>query len=170
MKESKNVNISNIHLHDRYGKIKKYETVSSILKEFYEIRLEYYHKRYKYLNEKHKYELSIIDARIKFVEGIISDEIIIFKKEDDEITEILEKYDLPKISKISFEDVGENDEKSYDYLLNMPMRTMSKRKLDELNKQFNDKADIAVALKKQTAEDLWKEDLKMFKKEYLKTV
>jgi DNA topoisomerase-2 len=170
MKESKNVNISNIHLHDRYGKIKKYETVSSILKEFYEIRLEYYHKRYKYLNEKHKYELSIIDARIKFVEGIISDEIIIFKKEDDEITEILEKYDLPKISKISFEDVCENDEKSYDYLLNMPMRTMSKRKLDELNKQFNDKADIAVALKKQTAEDLWKEDLKMFKKEYLKTV
>ena len=168
MKESKNVNISNIHLHDRYGKIKKYETATLILKEFYEIRLEYYHKRYKYLNEKHKYELSIIDARIKFIEGIISEEIIIFKKEDDEINEILEEYGLPKISKITFEDVKEDDEKSYDYLLNMPMRTMTKRKLDELTKQFDDKADLATALKERKSKDLWKEDLKEFKKEYLK--
>ena len=49
LKDSKHVNISNMHLHDSKGHIKKYECAIDIIKEFYEIRLEYYHKRYKYL-------------------------------------------------------------------------------------------------------------------------
>ena len=164
MKESKQVNISNIHLHDRNGKIKKYETIKSILKEYYEIRLEYYEKRYNYLIEKYQYELSIIKSRIKFIEGIINDDIVIFKKEDNEIDKILEEYELPKISKITYEEISKDDKDSYDYLLNMPMRTMTKKKLDELNKQMNDKISLLELLEKKNAKELWKEDLKELKK------
>ena len=165
MKESKNVNISNMHLHDKNGKITKYNSIKSIIKEFYEIRLEYYEKRYNYLIEKYKYELSVIESRIKFINGIINEDIIIFKKTDEEVIEILENYGLLKISKITFEDINDEDEKTFDYLLNMPMRTMTKKKLDELNKQYDDKTELLKTLQSKNAKQLWKEDLKELKKQ-----
>lgn len=165
IRESKNVNISNIHLHNKDGKITKYESIENIIKEFYEIRLEYYEKRYNYLVEKYKYELAVIESRIKFINGIINDDIIIFKKTDEEVIEILENYELLKISKITFEDINDKDEKTFDYLLNMPMRTMTKKKLDELNNQHEDKNKLLETLQKKNAKQLWKEDLKELKKQ-----
>ena len=164
LKESKNVNISNIHLYDLENKIKKYSNVKDIITDFYKIRLDYYNKRYNYLLEKYKYDLLIINARIKFVMGIIDDELDIFKKEDDVVMKMLEEFGLPKISKINYENIDED--KNYDYLLNMPMRSMTKSKLDELNKLKDDKEEILNSLKCKFPKDLWLEDLKEFEKKY----
>lgn len=159
LKDSKHVNISNMHLHDSKGHIKKYECVIDIIKEFYEIRLEYYHKRYKYLIKKLSYELMILLAKINFIEGIIDEDIIIFKKEDDEINQILEDFNLPKISKVNYDEFKEEDEKTYDYLLNLSVRTMTKKKIEELTKQSDDKTKELELLQNKTSKDLWKEDL-----------
>lgn len=164
IKETKNVNISNIHLHDRNGRIKKYDSICMIIQEFYEIRLEYYQKRYDYLIEKYTYELKIIESKIKFIEGIINDKIVIFKKDDDEVNKILEDNNLIKISKVTFEDTNEEDVKTFDYLLNMPMRTMTKKKLDELNKQLLEKGILLEELMNKNPKLLWKEDLEQLKK------
>jgi len=164
LKESKNVNISNIHLYDINRKIKKYTNANEIIIDFYQIRLSYYTKRYDYLLEKYKYDLLIINARIRFIIGIIDDELDIFKKEDDVVIKMLEDFDLPKISKISYENI--DDDKNYDYLLNMPMRSMTKSKLNELNKIKDDKENILDLLKSKFPKDLWLEDLKEFEKKY----
>ena len=135
-----------------------------IIQEFYEIRLEYYHKSYDYLIEKYTYELKIIESKIKFIEGIINDQIIIFEKDDDEVNKILEDNNLIKISKVAFEDKNEEDVKTFDYLLNMPMRTMTKKKLDELNKQLLEKGILLEELMNKNPKSLWKEDLEQLKK------
>ena len=153
-----------MHLHDSKGTIKKYQCISDIIKEFYEIRLDYYHKRYQYLIKKLEYEVMILLAKINFIEGIIDEDIIIFKKDDDEVNQILEDFDLPKISKVNYDDLKENDEKTYDYLLNLSVRTMTKKKIEELSKQSDDKTNELENLKKKTSKDLWREDLNELKK------
>ena len=77
---------------------------------------------------------------------------------------ILEDFGLPKISKINYENIDED--KNYDYLLNMPMRSMTKSKLDELNKLKDDKENIMNSLKCKFPKDLWLEDLNEFEKKY----
>ena len=169
LRESKQVNTSNMHLYNINGKIKKYDVIHNILTEWYNGRLPYYQKRYDYLIERLKYDLMIILAKIKFINGIINEEIVIFKKEDDEVNAILEAYELPKISKINFEDLKDNnDEKNYNYLLNMTMRTMTKKKMDELNKQKNDIEVQLEILEEKTPKNLWCEDLDEFEKLYCK--
>ena len=169
LRESKQVNTSNMHLYNINGKIKKYDIIHNILTDWYNTRLPYYQKRYDYLIERLKYDLMIILAKIKFINGIINEEIVIFKKEDDEVNAILEAYELPKISKINFEDLKDNnDEKNYNYLLNMTMRTMTKKKMDELNKQKNDIKVQLEILEEKTPKDLWCEDLDEFEKLYCK--
>ena len=101
----------------------------------------------------------ILLAKINFIEGIIDEDIIIFKKEDDEINQILEDFNLPKISKVNYDEFKEEDEKTYDYLLNLSVRTMTKKKIEELTKQSDDKTKELELLQNKTSKDLWKEDL-----------
>ena len=42
--DSKKTNTSNMHLFNKDGQIKKYESAESILEEFYEIRRDFYEK------------------------------------------------------------------------------------------------------------------------------
>ena len=159
LKESKNVSISNMHIHDRNGQMKKYDNISEIIHEFFEIRLEYYKKRYKYLLKKIEYELMILLSKINFIEDIIEEDIIIFKKDDEEIYKELEEFDLPKISKVNFDELKEDDTKTYDYLLNLSVRTMTKKKVEELSKQADNKTKELEELKNKKPKDLWIEDL-----------
>jgi DNA topoisomerase-2 len=167
LKESKQVNTSNMHLYNIDNKIMKYENVVNIMNEWYQNRLPYYHKRYAYLIDKLKYELKIIVAKIKFINGIINEEISIFKKEDDEVNQILEDYELDKISKIHFEDLKHNtEEPNFNYLLNMAMRTMTKKKMDELEKLKADLESQLKDLEEKTPTQLWLNDLNDFEDMY----
>ena len=160
--EYNSVKTSNIHLFNAMGQIEKY-TIDKIFNDFYEIRLECYKKRFKYLIDKIKYELMILEARIGFIEGFIDDSIIISKKTDEEIEEILKVF--PKISCLKFENLIDNDEGTYDYLLNMPMRTMSLRKIEDLNNNRDILLTELEKIKKETPKTLWLDDLKDLKKE-----
>ena len=49
LKLNKTVKMTNMHLYNSQGKIKKYNSVKEILEEYYIVRLEYYQKRKDYL-------------------------------------------------------------------------------------------------------------------------
>ena len=50
-------------------------------------------------------------------------------------------------------------EKSYNYLLNMPLWSLTKEKVDELLKEKDQKASEVEALKRMTPSDMWLKDL-----------
>jgi DNA topoisomerase-2 len=152
--ESRNTNLGNMHLFDADGKIKKYENALEILDDFYDVRLDLYIKRKAHIEELLEKELILLDSRVKFVLGVINDEIQIFHKEDSEIDAILEGYLLPKI------------EESYGYLTAMPIRSLTKKKVEELRKQLDEKNAEYLELKGKTVIDLWNEDLDNFVKQY----
>lgn len=60
---------------------------------------------------------------------------------------------------------SKNDEKtavSFDYLLNMPLYSLTKEKIDDLRSKIRAKKDDIEKLERATIEDLWLSDLDKF--------
>ena len=159
--DSKNTSVTNMHLYTDKGCIKKYNTIDEIIVEFYKLRLEFYIKRKEYQLKHLKSELEILNAKVKFIEGFINKEIDIINKDDEVIVKILEDKELPKIS-------TNDDVPSYNYLIGMPIRSLTKKKVTELNKQRDNKENEYNILLKKTPKQLWIADLDEFLKEYKK--
>ena len=155
--DSKHTNYSNMHLYNNKETITKYDCVEDILKEFYMLRLIYYTKRKEHMLKSFKKELDMIESKIRFIKEFIDGTITIIQKEDDEIEKMLEDNKYPKFAS----ETNEN-KFSYDYLLNMRIRTLTKSKMDELNKTHENKLAIYNELLDKNEKDLWKDDLAKF--------
>jgi DNA topoisomerase-2 len=169
--DCKNTNYSNMHLYNNKGVICKYDGVEEIMNEFYLIRIVYYAKRKEYMLKSMKKELDVYTAKIRFIEEFISGEINILQKEDEEIEQMLVDRNYPKFSSSSNEDeIGaeNNDSFSYDYLLNMKIKSLTKKKIDELKKLYENKLALYNDLESKSDKDLWKEDLLKFLEVYRK--
>lgn len=156
--DSKYTNYSNMHLYNNKGIICKYDNVEEIMKEFYLIRLVYYSKRKDHMLKVMQRELDVYKSKIRFIEGFISGEINILHKEDEEIEDILVGLEFPK-----FGNSEDNDESySYEYLLGMKIKSLTKKKVEELKKLFENKLAIYNDLLLKSDKDLWKADLTKF--------
>ena len=83
-----------------------------------------------------------------FIKGVTQNEIIISKKKKDEIVKQLEK--TQGIIKV-------ND--SFDYLLKLPLYSLTSEKILELEKQLKETKDYLKELKETTSEILWTKDI-----------
>ena len=165
LSDSKYTNYSNMHLYNNKETICKYDNAEEILKEFYMLRIVYYTKRKEYLLKSLKKDLDIIEYKRKFIKEFIDGTIDIVRKDDDEIDKILEEKEYPKFGS---EDIEKN--LSYDYLLNMKIRTLTKSKIEELDKQHENKFELYNDLFNKNEKDLWKDDLEKFLVVYKKNL
>jgi DNA topoisomerase-2 len=172
--DTKHTNYSNMNLYNNRGIITKYDNVEDIMKEFYFIRLIYYVKRKEYMLKYMQKDLDIYTAKIRFIEEFISGEINILQKEDDEIQAMLEEREYPKFGHVSENDnnndpnetTHNDDHFSYDYLLNMRIKSLTKKKIEELKKMHENKLALYNDLLNKTEKDLWKDDLNKFLEVY----
>lgn len=167
--DSKYSNYSNMHLYNNKGIICKYDNVEDIMKEFYLLRLVFYTKRKEYMLKSMKKELDVIESKVRFIEGFISGEVNILHKEDDEIEKILIEKNFPKFGTDDI-DSDETSSYSYDYLLNMKIKSLTKKKIEELKKLFESKMGIYNELMAKTEKELWKDDLNSFLNIYRKKI
>jgi hypothetical protein len=84
----------------------------------------------------------------------MNDELIIHKKEEDQIYKELEDSKYFK------------DDDSYRYLLSMQISSFTSTKLNELDKSIKTIKNTISDLESKTPADLWKSDLHEFKSEY----
>ena len=80
--------IYNIHLYNSSNKIQKY-TISEIIDEHFETRYNLYVKRKDYLLNILKNKICILESKIRFINDIISDNIIIYKRSKKDIVQQL---------------------------------------------------------------------------------
>ena len=165
--DTKYTNYTNMHLYNSGGIITKYENVEQILHEFYMIRLAFYVKRKEYLLRVLQHELDIYQAKIRFIEEFIDGTIDIMRKEDEEVQSILEERNYPKFGSNENTTV---EEFSYDYLLNMKIKSLTKKKIEELKGLFENKQSIYNDLSVKTEKELWKDDLDTFLVSYRKNL
>ncbi|KAM1369168.1 hypothetical protein ACFX2F_039790 [Malus domestica] len=175
------ISTSNMHLFDRKGVIKKYDTPEQILEDFFHLRLEFYEKRKKVLLEDLELELLKLENKVRFILGVVNGEIIVSnRKRADLFLELQQKgfTPFPKKTKAlepevagateNTEDAEENSEAAiekgarisdYEYLISMAIGTLTIERVQALLDD-RDKANAEVdELRKSTPRSLWLKDL-----------
>jgi DNA topoisomerase-2 len=155
-KLTEKINITNMHLFDSKGKIKKYTSPLEIIEEFSKVRLQYYTKRKEYICRELERELNLLKYKMMFIDNVITKNIIIEKQKKENIIKRLEELKFPKLS--------ENN--SYDYLLNMALYSLTLEKIEELNKKLEEKQEELDNLLGTTERQMWKNELDIFVKKY----
>jgi DNA topoisomerase II len=144
---TKTIKISNMHAFGTDFTIKKYSSIRKIIDEFYTIRLEKYKERKKFLLKQLKEELSINESKMNWLSMILNNKIDLRKLKQQDIINTLTKKKL----------VMKND--SYDYLLNMSIKEMSKDNLERLKEKIKTIKIKIKDLEKKSPTDLYRNDL-----------
>ena len=164
-KLTSNINTTNMILVNKDGIVKKYNSPYEIMDDFFDVRMEYYKRRKAYMLDIIKKELTLISYKVKFIREILNDTIDLRKKKRQVINELLKSKGL---SKLSNNLDASPDNYSYDYLVKMPLDTLTQEKIDELERKLGDKQIEFDELQQKTERRLWVEDLKMFFAKYKK--
>lgn len=143
----------NLNCIDENNRIREFSSIQEILDAFIEIRLSFYDKRKTHLLKTIRSELEILVSKYLFCKGIIEKTILVANKKKDEIIQQLEQ--IEKIIKV---------DESYDYLLRMPIHSVSKDKMIELHDQIKQKKEDYLKIKSTEIKDMWIDDLKIVEK------
>ena len=123
-----------------------------------------------------KQELLLLTTRARFILDVINDIVKVRNIPKSEIISTLEtlKYPkmLPNIGILELININpkQKDEGTYDFLISMPIYSLTKEKVDELLKEKEQKKTELEILESKSAKDLWEEDLVLFEGEYKKHI
>ena len=139
---------------DEFGKLKIFETSGEIVEYFVNFRLGYYKKRKEYLLAKLNRELKILGNRGKFIKSILDGKLKINNVAKSEIISQIENLGLEQI------------DESYDYLLRMPIYSLTKELFDKLKEDFVAKKVDIKRLEETDTKDMYLDDLSELKKKF----
>lgn len=149
LEESETENLTTL---DEFGKLKIFDSVEDIIKYFVSFRLGYYQKRKDFLLDKMQHDLKILGNRGKFIKLILEGKIQVNNKLKEEIIKQIETFSLDKI------------DGDYDYLLRMPIYSLTREMFEKLKEDFKMKKDEIEKLKLVEPKDMYLEDLSELKK------
>lgn len=138
---------TNMHLFDKNGLIKKYETVYHIINEWMNNRYPWYTVRKNYIIDSISHDLEIAQNKCTFLSMIMSDRIKVYRVPKDEVIKQLIQYKFTKI------------DDSYNYLLNLPVTSFTEEMINKLEEKI---VELKSKLKKvqETSEiQMWINDL-----------
>ena len=154
----KKYSITNMHLFDASGTIKKYNSPVEIMEEYYVVRLKLYEKRKEHELDILRNQLKMISNKVRFIMMIVDKKLIVNNKKRSELEAELDKHKFAKF------------DSTYNYLLGMPIYNLTVEKIDELKKQEEDKKHQYEELEKLTIETMWVNELNKLEKEYNKWI
>lgn len=146
------IHTKNMYAFDEEYTLRRFETPYDLIDYFYDVRLKYYDKRKKYLIDKINLDKDIISNRIKFINGVISSKIKIHRQPKLKIVNQLEVLKMTLV------------DDSYDYLLGMPIYSLTKEKMIELKELYEKKKIELEEIKNTEITKMWLDDLKILKK------
>lgn len=146
-KLSKTLNTHNMYLFNDKNIPKKYDTVEQIFNEWFDMRYRLYGDRKQYLQNKLSCQVVDLKNKVRFIQEFINDDIKILK---------VKKFDI--IIQLANRKYDRKDD-SFDYLINMPINSLTFEKIEDLNKNCKDKETQLNILNSKKVEDLWLEDL-----------
>ena len=149
LEESETENFTTL---DENGKLKIFERVDDIIRYFVQFRLGYYQKRKDFMLNKIGHDLRVLGNRGKFIKLILEGKIVVNNKLKEEIIKQIETFSLDKI------------DGDYDYLLRMPIYSLTKEMFEKLKEDFKIKKEEIEKLKLVDPKDMYLDDLSELKK------
>ena len=150
----------NLTMLDEYGKLKIFSSVKEVISYFIKFRLAFYYKRKDFLIKKLNEELGILSNRARFIHDIINKKLKINNVPKRQIILYLETADYDEV----------ND--SYNYLLSMPIHSLTKEKYEEILAEEHQKKIELIKIKGLDPKEMYVKDLTelkvLIKKNYAK--
>jgi DNA topoisomerase-2 len=140
------------------GKLTIFEDVASVVDYFVNFRLDFYSKRKAFLIKKYGEELVYLSNKAQFVKLIIDGKL--------KINNVQRKEIILYLQTANFDEVNG----SYNYLLNMPIHSLTKETYEQLLKEVAEKKAELAEIKKKESIDMYREDLAELKKNLKATI
>lgn len=145
------INLTNMVLFTKNKRLHKFNSIFEIMETFCNERYDRYKIRKKHMIRKLKKQISILENKHRFLHLILSNEIILNKYQDNE--------DIYKL--LSSLDFMNDDDGKFSYMLNIPIRGMTKTRLMELEQSIKNSKKELCDLEHTTVTNLWRNDLKI---------
>jgi DNA topoisomerase-2 len=144
MREGDGENLTTL---DENGKLKVFERAEDIVSYFVEFRLGYYAKRKAHLIAGLTAELAALTAKSQFIDAVIKGRIVVANEKKPDLIKSIEKEGIQK------QDDG------YDFLLSMPIWSLTHEKYAELQKRVEGKTKELDRITKKTPDQFYRDDL-----------
>ena len=129
------------------NKLKKFKNVYDIIKYFIEERFNLYITRKKSIIANLTKQLNNLTTEMQFIKSVVEDDIIIFRKSNEEIIEQLRRYKF------------EMRDNSYDYLLGIKISKFSVSEIRKLEKEIKVlKQELEIVIN-TSEKDMWLNEL-----------
>ena len=149
---------SNMHLFDAKERLRKFDTPSEIIEEYYNVRLAFYEKRKKFQIDTIEKTLLHLSNKARFINENLAGTIDLRRKKKDEINKIL-------IEK-KYNSISDDNDINFNYLTKMPMDSVSEEAVDKLMKEKEEQEKELLTLNKTTIEEIWLTELAELKIAY----
>jgi DNA topoisomerase-2 len=156
---TKSISTSNIYAWSPEGKLTKYQDVEHILDVFYDTRFQGYVERKKAVLESLRFDLKYIDNRVRYIEETLAGTVDLRRKKEDVVNAMLKEKGYEKISRTE-------EEPNFNYLVKMPMDSVTEENVDRLKKQKKQKEMEIETLTATSEGELWRNDLDELEKQY----
>ena len=141
---------SNMYLFDADDKLRKYEKVEDIIKDYYKTRVKMYRQRIAYIVDVLQKELCLLSNKAKYIIENLEGTIDLRRKKKQQIIDLLiaKEYDMLE------------DDTEFKYLVKMPMDSVSEENVAKIMKQKGDKEAELAKYQKMKPTSLWLSELK----------
>ena len=174
------INTTNMNAFNASNVIQKFDSAESIAEAHFLVRQSLYHDRKSVLTSEMKYKATMMRNKARFIAAVADGDIELVgtprKTRAETIAKLqeLEFDDKSQLEEIRNKNavaarwrvqstVGEEDEQEtdvdFDYLLNLPLSSLTSEKVDALYKDAEDRESELAILHKTSPEDLWRSDL-----------
>jgi DNA topoisomerase-2 len=133
-------------------KIHKYKNVEEILQEYCKTRLECYVKRKAYQLAQIEHQLRTATNKIRFLQEVMSEELVLFKKSETWVQEELVKRKYDK------------EDGTFSYLLHMSIQSFTSERIQEMTKQRDTLIEKQRQIRGTEPKDMWLTELAELKK------
>jgi len=137
---------------DEDGKLKIFENSEDVIKYFVVFRLNFYDKRKQFLLSKMKYDLKILSNKGKFIKSILDNKL--------EVKNVLKEKLISNLDLLKFDKIDDG----YEYLLRMPIWSLTKEMFEKLKQDFSDKKEEMEKLNLIDPKDMYLNDLSELKR------
>jgi DNA topoisomerase-2 len=158
LKLSSTGSTTNMHLFDEEDKLKKYDKISDIIDDYYEVRLELYDVRKQHMIKALEKELLILSNKARYIQEMLDDTIDLRKKKKEQVIDMLEQKGYNKI----------DDDEEYRYLIKMTMDSVTEENVFKMNKERDDKDMELHVVKTTSIQQMWIHELCVLEEEYIK--
>jgi DNA topoisomerase-2 len=155
LKLTTTIKTSNIHMFGSDRKLKKYDNVDELVRDYYVVRLAMYGKRKTHLLDAMTKKTMLLTNKARYIEYNLIDKIDLRRKSADAVDAMLQTNSFDKM------------DGDYKYLVKMPMDSVTNENVDKLKKERDETMKELEVLRQTSLEQMWMRELDVLETKYV---